>query len=548
MNKSKSSEQQRLESVKQQTYKGYRVDELGSGYVKDQIGEWEKLFMLRQATEEQVASTAAEGFRKLATMSLQQSVGDVVNVEDGSTSVFRLSDLVDTDRVSLIQRLIRQAGGRSAPLRSGLYALEDGKKPPIDITAVAIMGDDGQCFVALTVNVIKGMVKELTSRDNMGKEAGRAYGVKRVVVTTLDSDLPLLQKLFNITPRTTPQPPSFPSPTPPAPPPQPPAGPFSPSPSKIEPGIVLKRVSEFEDLIMMQEHDPEDLKTTRESGLSLLRAHQEEHKMEETPLDKADHRPPTKQSPDVGSPESVDPVLRELGPRDYEDFEEGTTRIFPLNSLVTGTRANVVYRMVMDNGGRGQSAELLAGVYVFKDTMHPPLDITALALMAEESNDVYVAITIHGTSKGEGTLTEKGVYGGKRVMVAARPGEPPLLEKVFNIIRNRNNPVEPLSAFTPTKDGVSGSGTIWNANAVSFYDFLNANVLASMGKGQSWSKNIQRKAKTVRRPAASLVSPSCVPHLFAPILLWGRDQPFRARRRSPRPRRAPPARCRPAAT
>ena len=164
MNKSKSSEQQRLESVKQQTYKGYRVDELGSGYVKDQIGEWEKLFMLRQATDEQVASTAAEGYRKLAQMNLQQASGDVLTIEDGSTSVFRLSDLVDTDRVSLIQRLIRQAGGRSAPLRSGLYALEDGKKPPIDIIAVAIMGEDGQCFVALTVNVIKGVAKELTSK------------------------------------------------------------------------------------------------------------------------------------------------------------------------------------------------------------------------------------------------------------------------------------------------------------------------------------------------------------------------------------------------
>ena len=53
--------------------------------------------------------------------------------------------------------MLSQNGGRAVALRSGLYALKDGKKPPIDITAVALMGEDGHTFVALTINVIKGI-------------------------------------------------------------------------------------------------------------------------------------------------------------------------------------------------------------------------------------------------------------------------------------------------------------------------------------------------------------------------------------------------------
>ena len=126
-----------------------------------------------------------------------------------------------------------------------------------------------------------------------------------------------------------------------------------------------------------------------------------------------------------------------LAPRDYEDFEEGSTRLFLLKSLVNDTRAHVVERMVLDKGGSGQSAELLAGIYVFKDSVHPPLDVTAVALMGERSNEVYVAVTIKGTNKGIGSFTEKGVYGGKRVLITSRAGDPPILEKVFNIVRSR---------------------------------------------------------------------------------------------------------------
>ena len=63
--------------------------------------------MLRAATDEQLALTEAEGYRRLAERCIQNS-DDVFTIEDGRTNVFRLSDMVDSDRVSLIQRLIRQ--------------------------------------------------------------------------------------------------------------------------------------------------------------------------------------------------------------------------------------------------------------------------------------------------------------------------------------------------------------------------------------------------------------------------------------------------------
>ena len=54
------------------------------------------------------------------------SADDVLTFVDGTTVLYRLSDLVDTNQQSLIQRLIRLHGGKSVPLRSGLYALQVG--------------------------------------------------------------------------------------------------------------------------------------------------------------------------------------------------------------------------------------------------------------------------------------------------------------------------------------------------------------------------------------------------------------------------------------
>ena len=82
---------------------------------------------------------------------------------------------------------------------------------------------------------------------------------------------------------------------------------------------------------------------------------------------------------------------------------------------------------------------------MIKDAPYAPLEIASVALMEEATNEIYIALTIKGTSKGIGSFTEKGVYGGKRVLITSRAGDPPILEKVFNIVRR--------------KDGSSGSST-----------------------------------------------------------------------------------------
>ena len=101
--------------------------------------------------------------------------------------------------------------------------------------------------------------------------------------------------------------------------------------------------------------------------------------------------------------------------------------------------------MIQTNGGAGAGAELLGGMFIMKDAPYAALEIASVALMEETTNEIYIALTIKGTNKGAGSFTEKGVYGGKRVLITSRAGDPPILEKVFNIVRR--------------KDGSSGSST-----------------------------------------------------------------------------------------
>ena len=129
-----------------------------------------------------------------------------------------------------------------------------------------------------------------------------------------------------------------------------------------------------------------------------------------------------------------------LAPKDYGDFEEGSTRLYRLRSLeVDEEVVKEVERMVMERrgtrAGAGAEVELLVGMITLQDLAHAPLDVTAVAILEGVSNEVYLAVRIRGTSYGSGTLTEKGVYGGKRIVIVARPGGSPLIECVFNIVR-----------------------------------------------------------------------------------------------------------------
>ena len=57
-----------------------------------------------------------------------------------------------------------------------------------------------------------------------------------------------------------------------------------------------------------------------------------------------------------------------------------------------------------------------------------------MALVEASTGDIFVAVTVHGTSHGTGTLTEKGVYGVKRLIITVYAEDPPILDRVFNIV------------------------------------------------------------------------------------------------------------------
>ena len=70
-------------------------------------------------------------------------------------------------------------------------------------------------------------------------------------------------------------------------------------------------------------------------------------------------------------------------------------------------------------------------------------------------------MTIRGSADGSGSFTEKGVYGGKRILITSRPGEPALLEQTFNVVRNKEaQRAELLRAVSPPLAPVPITGAL----------------------------------------------------------------------------------------
>lgn len=111
---------------------------------------------------------------------------------------------------------------------------------------------------------------------------------------------------------------------------------------------------------------------------------------------------------------------------------EGGAKVYRLRSL--GASEGVVEGVEGIVRGRGEGVGLMTGMITLLDAAYSPIDMTAVAIAEEGSNEVYLAVRICGTERGLGTFTEKGVYGGKRVVIVARPGDAPILECIFNIV------------------------------------------------------------------------------------------------------------------
>ena len=73
--------------------------------------------------------------------------------------------------------------------------------------------------------------------------------------------------------------------------------------------------------------------------------------------------------------------VSQFAPKDYMDFEEGTTQLYMLKSLAPDTRAVTIENMIIKDNA-DQPTELTAAMYVFKETSTLPLEITAVAIRA----------------------------------------------------------------------------------------------------------------------------------------------------------------------
>lgn len=209
LNASKVTINDKLDSTRKETNSPFKMTD-GTGKVQSIIGEWEKLFVQKTATNEEVTNCV-----KGAQYRIKQS--DIIwpnspakknsaeMFEIGSTHVYKLEDLhslsqggVDVSpSVLLLEKLLADNSGRPLVLSSGVYGGKEGK-PAISTTAIALIAEDGKAYIGLTVNIAKG---HGYANDDT------AYGVHKIsVFLTNDtpggdhllSSIQLLQREINV--------------------------------------------------------------------------------------------------------------------------------------------------------------------------------------------------------------------------------------------------------------------------------------------------------------------------------------------------------------
>ena len=189
-----------IAKTKKKTGTEYFVDQ--PGLVASRIESFEKLHMQNGVSIEQLTATTAAGYSRLKSGTL--SVFDVDDIfEVGSTKLYRLSQLVSSDRFEKVLSFIKESGNTCA-FCAGVYGDEKTYTRLLDITAVGIISETNpqDVFVALTISLVVGQETKF-----------EAYGTKKVVVA-MKEGVPLLEKTFNVVP--TPPPPPAASPKLPA--------------------------------------------------------------------------------------------------------------------------------------------------------------------------------------------------------------------------------------------------------------------------------------------------------------------------------------------
>ena len=135
-------------------------------------------------------------------------------------------------------------------------------------------------------------------------------------------------------------------------------------------------------------------------------------------------------------------------------------------------------------------------------------------------------MTIRGSADGSGSFTEKGVYGGKRILITSRPGEPPLLEQTFNVVRNKEaQRAELLRATSPPLAPVAITGdrplshTHTHSLSLPLY-FSLAVLLTYPSHFPFYPSHFFASPLDMIRCMYILSLPPSTPPFFSPFLLW----------------------------
>lgn len=209
LNASKVSINDKIDNTRKETNSPFKMTH-GSGKVQSIIGEFEKLFVHKAATKEEVtASVKAASHRINQSDLIWPSSPSKSNApetfEIGSTHVYKLDDLqsLSTDgrdmgpSIILLEKMLADNQGKPLVLSSGVYGMKEGK-PAIDTTAVALQGDDGKIYIALTVNAAKNFGYNEVDDTAFGVHKISAFFAHDTPGAELLSSMQLLQREVNI--------------------------------------------------------------------------------------------------------------------------------------------------------------------------------------------------------------------------------------------------------------------------------------------------------------------------------------------------------------
>ena len=209
LNASKVSINDKIDNTRKETNSPFKMTH-GSGKVQSIIGEFEKLFVHKAATKEEVtASVKAASHRINQSDLIWPSSPTKKNApetfEIGSTHVYKLDDLqsLSTDgrdmgpSIILLEQMLADNQGKPVVLSSGVYGMKEGK-PAIDTTAVALQGDDGKIYIALTVSAAKSFGYNKVEDTAFGVHKISAFFAHDTPGAELLSSMQLLQREVNI--------------------------------------------------------------------------------------------------------------------------------------------------------------------------------------------------------------------------------------------------------------------------------------------------------------------------------------------------------------